>query len=156
MPPDVSGRLSKDPAFVRYVVARILSLVGNIITLVALPVLVYRLSGSSFLTALVAGLEAAPYAVFGLFAGALSDRWNRKTVMVTADILSACLLASIPAAYFLDALTVPHILFVASPDRPSAPSSTARCSVRCPCWSGGAGSPRPTPTSGRCRAWSRS
>lgn len=66
--------------------ARVLSLVGNIITLVALPVLVYLLSDSAFLTALGAGLEAAPYAVFGLVAGALSDRWNRKTVMVTAAL----------------------------------------------------------------------
>jgi MFS family permease len=80
---------------------------------VALPVLVYRLSGSSFLTALVAGLEAAPYAIFGLFAGALSDRWNRKTVMVTADLLSACVLATVPIAHLLDVLTVPHILLVA-------------------------------------------
>ena len=109
----MSDRLLKDPAFLRYVAARVLSLVGNIITLVALPVLVYRLSGSSFLTALVAGLEAAPYAIFGLFAGALSDRWNRKTVMVTADILSACVLATVPIAHLLDVLTVPHILLVA-------------------------------------------
>jgi MFS family permease len=109
----VSDRLLKDPAFLRYVAARVLSLVGNIITLVALPVLVYRLSGSSFLTALVAGLEAAPYAIFGLFAGALSDRWNRKTVMVTADLLSACVLATVPIAHLLDVLTVPHILLVA-------------------------------------------
>lgn len=105
--------LSKDPDFRRYVVARALSLVGSITTLVALPVLVYRLSGSAFLTALVAGLEAAPYVLFGLVAGALSDRWNRKTVMVTADLLSASLIATVPIAHFLDVLTVPHILVVA-------------------------------------------
>lgn len=105
--------LLRDPDFLRYVAARGLSLLGSITTLIALPVLVYRLSGSASLTALVAGLEAAPYMVFGLLAGALSDRWNRKTVMVAADLLSATLLASIPVAHWLDALTVPHILAVA-------------------------------------------
>ena len=109
----IPGSLLRDADFLQYVAARVLSLVGNIITLVALPVLIYRLSGSTFLTALVAGLEAAPYLIFGLLAGALSDRWNRKTVMVTSDILGACLLASVPVAHFLDVLTVPHILFVA-------------------------------------------
>ena len=75
--------------------------------------LVYRLTGSASLTALVAGLEAAPYVVFGLVAGALSDRWNRRRTMVTADLLGAVVLASIPLAHALDALTVPHILVVA-------------------------------------------
>jgi len=63
--------------------------VGSIATLVALPVLVYRLTGSAALTALVSGLEAAPYVVFGLVAGALSDRWNRRRTMVTAELLGA-------------------------------------------------------------------
>ena len=99
--PAAETPLLRDGDFLRYVGARGLSLLGNITTLIAVPVLVYRLSGSASLTALVAGLEAAPYLVFGLLAGALSDRWNRKTVMVTADLLSAALLLSIPVAHWL-------------------------------------------------------
>lgn len=68
----------RDPAFARYLVARTLSGAGTIVTLVALPILVYRISDSASLTALVAALEAAPYLLFGLLAGALTDRWNRK------------------------------------------------------------------------------
>lgn len=75
--------------------------------------LVYRLTGSASLTALVSGMEAAPYVVFGLLAGALSDRWNRRRTMVTADLLGALVLASIPVAHELDVLTEPHILVVA-------------------------------------------
>lgn len=111
--PAAETPLLRDPDFLKYVAARGLSLLGSITTLIALPVLVYRLSGSSSLTALVAGLEAAPYMVFGLLAGALSDRWNRRTVMVTADLLSAALLVSIPLAHWAGVLTVPHILVVA-------------------------------------------
>ncbi|MBA2716726.1 MAG: MFS transporter [Propionibacteriales bacterium] len=80
-----STRLRDDADFRRYWWARTLSTTGTVITLIALPVLVYRLSGSAFLTALVSALEAAPYVIFGLFAGALSDRWNRRLLMVNAD-----------------------------------------------------------------------
>ena len=113
MTEDPGRTLLRDRDFQRYAAARGLSLVGSIITLVALPVLVYRLTGSASTTALVAGLEAAPYAVFGLFAGALSDRWNRRTVMVVADVCSALLLATVPVAHLLGMLTVPHVLAVA-------------------------------------------
>jgi hypothetical protein len=107
------GRLRDDADFRRFWWARFYSLAGSVITLVALPVLVYRLSGSALLTALVSGLEAAPYVVFGLFAGALTDRWNRRTVMIVADSVSAVLIASVPIAHLLGVLSVPQLLAVA-------------------------------------------
>lgn len=110
---DTAAPLLRDRDFRRYVGARGLSVLGTITTLIALPVLVYRLTGSASTTALVAALEAAPYLVFGLLAGALGDRWNRRTVMVTADLLAAVVLASVPVAHWLGVLTVPHLLAVA-------------------------------------------
>lgn len=110
---DAAVPLLRDHDFLRYAAARGLSLVGTITTLIALPVLVYRLSGSASLTALVTALEAAPYLLFGLLAGAFGDRWNRRVTMVRADLLGALLLASVPVAHWLDVLTVPHILAVA-------------------------------------------
>jgi MFS family permease len=107
------ARLRDVPDFRRYWAARALSSFGNLVTLIALPVLVYRLSGSAFLTALVTALEAAPYVLFGLFAGALSDRLDRKRVMVNADLVNAALAASVPLAHVLGVLTVPHVLAVA-------------------------------------------
>lgn len=103
----------RDPQFVRYLASRGLSGAGNVATLIALPVLVYRTSDDPALTALVAGLAAAPYLLFGLFSGALTDRWNRKRVMVTADLLNCLVLASIPLAAALHTVTVPHVLVVA-------------------------------------------
>ena len=106
-------RLLRDEQFVRYLVARTLSGAGSIVTLIALPILVYRISDSASLTALVAACEAAPYLLFGLFAGALADRWNRKRVMVTADVLSTALIATLPLAHWMGEVTVPHVLAVA-------------------------------------------
>lgn len=93
---------------------------GSMVTLVALPVLVYRLSGSTFLTALVSALEAVPYLAFGLLSGALSDRWDRRGMMVGADLVAAGLMGSVPVAYWLGLLTVPHVLVVAF----AAPAAT--------------------------------
>jgi hypothetical protein len=107
------GRLTQDGQFVRYLLARTLSGAGSIVTLISLPILVYRLSDSASLTALVAACEAAPYLLFGLFAGALADRWNRKRVMVAADLVSTALIATLPLAHWLGEVTVPHVLAVA-------------------------------------------
>ena len=106
-------RLRDDPDFRRYWLARALSITGSMVTAIALPVLVYRLSGSTVLTAMVTALEAAPYLLAGLFAGALADRWNRRRTMVTADLVNAVLVGSIPVAHLLGVLTVVQVLVVA-------------------------------------------
>lgn len=108
-----SDGLWRDRAFTRWLTAKVLSTCGSVITLIALPIMAYRISGSASVTALVAACEAAPYLLFGLVAGALTDRWDRKRVMVTADVLSAALIASLPLAHLLAQVTVPHVLLVA-------------------------------------------
>lgn len=68
---------------------------------------------SPLLTAVVAAFQALPYLLFGLPAGALADRFDRKRVMVAADLANAAVLASIPVASSLGNLTVTHLLFAA-------------------------------------------
>ncbi|MEV4265556.1 MFS transporter [Kribbella sp. NPDC049584] len=109
----VPDRLRDDPDFRRYWTARALSITGSMVTAIALPVLVYRLSGSTVLTALVTALESAPYLLTGLFAGALADRWNRRRVMITADCVNAVLVGSVPLAHLLGVLSIAHVLVVA-------------------------------------------
>ena len=109
----VPDRLRDDPDFRRYWTARALSITGSMVTAIALPVLVYRLSGSTVLTALVTALESAPYLLTGLFAGALADRWNRRRVMITADCVNAVLVGSVPVAHLLGVLSIAHVLVVA-------------------------------------------
>jgi MFS family permease len=92
---------------------RAISLLGTAITSVVLPILVYRLTASALLTSLLATLEVLPYLLFGLFAGEVADRVDRRRLMVGCDLLNTFLLGSIPAAGWLHALTVPHIFVVA-------------------------------------------
>ncbi len=108
-----TARLRGDRDFVRFWGARQVSVAGSLVTMVALPVLVYRLSGSASLTALTTVLEGLPYVLFGLFSGALADRLDRRRVMVVADLLCAATIISVPIAYEVGALTIAHVLVAA-------------------------------------------
>lgn len=108
-----SSPLWRDRSFLLYWSGRAASLLGTSITEVALPLLIYRLTASAFLTSLLAALEVLPYFVFGFFAGALADRVDRRRLMVSCDLCNMFLLGSIPLAYWLHVLTLLHIFIVA-------------------------------------------
>ena len=111
---DIStASLWRDQSFVLYWLGRAISLLGTAITSVVLPILVYRLTTSAFLTSLLATLEVLPYFCFGLFAGVLADRTDRRRLMVGCDLLNTLLLGSIPLAAVFHVLTIPHIFVVA-------------------------------------------
>jgi predicted MFS family arabinose efflux permease len=107
-----STRLYGNPAFLIFWSARTISFAGTGITSVVLPVLAYRLTGSAAAVAALFVLETCPYIFFGLIAGALADRVNRKKMMVAWNGVAALLLASIPAVAVLHLLTMPQVFVV--------------------------------------------
>ncbi|WHT19678.1 MFS transporter [Crossiella sp. CA-258035] len=102
--------LRRDPDFRRYLAARVISVAGSRVTLVAMPILVYQITGSAAWSAAMAAAETLPYLLFGLFAGVLADRLDRRWLMVAADLLNATLLVSIPVTWALGGLTVEHVV----------------------------------------------
>lgn len=86
---------------------------GSAITRVVLPILVFQLTGSALQTAALVAVEVLPYLVFGLPAGAVADRVNRRVLMVGGDLVNAALLASIPLAAAFGVLTVAQVYVVA-------------------------------------------
>ena len=46
-----------------------------------------------------------PAVLFGLFAGVLIDRYNRKGIMIFSDILRSLLVAIVPLALIFDFIT---------------------------------------------------
>ncbi len=109
----ISSGLWRDRTFLLFWTGRAVSLLGTGITSVVLPILVYRLTASALLTSLLATLEVLPYLLFGVFAGEVADRVNRRRLMVGCDILNAFLLGSIPVAGWFHVLTVSQIFVVA-------------------------------------------
>ncbi|WP_250445196.1 MFS transporter, partial [Actinotalea sp. C106] len=96
-----------------FVVSRAVSWVGNALTLVTLPVLVYQRTGDPLITGLLAAFEGLPYLLLGLPAGALVDRWGARVTMLTTTALSAVAMASIPVADHLGVLSTTQLLLVA-------------------------------------------
>ena len=66
-----------------------LSALGSAMTGYALVLWLYRQSGSALETAMLAICSYAPYVLVSIFAGALSDRWNKKRTMLVCDLLAA-------------------------------------------------------------------
>jgi MFS family permease len=83
------------------------------ITTVVLPVLVYGMTHSPAWVASLSLIESLPYLSFGLLAGAVADRMNRKKIMVGCDVSAAFLLAAVPTAAAFHLLGIAQVLIVA-------------------------------------------
>ncbi|QWA23249.1 hypothetical protein KJK32_23780 [Streptomyces sp. JCM17656] len=80
----------------------------------ALPVTALLLLHARPLTmSLIFMCSRAGFLTIGLPAGVWIDRWRKKPVLICADIAYAAAFASVPVAYFLDALTVAQLVVVA-------------------------------------------
>ncbi len=67
--------------------------VGDGIAVAAGPLLVAAQTDSAFLVALTALLQRLPWLAFGLWAGAVADRLDRRRVVMVADTLRAAVVA---------------------------------------------------------------
>lgn len=65
------------------------SALGSAMTGFALVIWVYQGSGSALTTALLTICSYTPYILLSIFAGAISDRWNKKTIMLVCDSFAA-------------------------------------------------------------------
>jgi MFS family permease len=69
--------------------------IGDGIALAAGPLLVASQTRDPFLVALAGLLQRLPWLMFGLLAGALADRIDRRLIVVTADLLRAVVLVAL-------------------------------------------------------------
>ncbi len=81
-----SPRLSGNPGFVRLWSARVVSRFGSALGYVVLIWYVYAQTGSALAVVYVGLAEFAPTVAFGLFAGAIVDRYERKPVIVLSTL----------------------------------------------------------------------
>lgn len=81
--------------------AQLTSGIGDAVYQVALMWLVLDLTGSPAITGLVAMSVYLPALIFGLYAGVLSDRYNRQALMILANISQAVTVMLIPLFLYL-------------------------------------------------------
>ncbi len=85
---------------------------GDGVAMAAGPLLVASLTSDAFLVSLAALLRWAPPLVFGLYAGVLSDRLDRRLIVITADLIRACVLAVLVVTLVTGSVSIPVVLLV--------------------------------------------
>ena len=78
--------------------AGLISIAGDMALLIALPLHVYRLTGSALSVATSLAMTFAPGVVIGSVAGVFVDRWDRKRTMIVADAARAVVLLPVLVA----------------------------------------------------------
>lgn len=76
-------------AFIILWLTQSFSSLGSAMTSFALTIWLYNDSGSALQTALLTVCSYAPYVIMSIFAGAISDRWNKKSIMLVCDSFAA-------------------------------------------------------------------
>ena len=89
-----------------------LSNFGSSITGYALVIWSYTQEGSALVTALLMVCTYTPYVLCSIFAGALSDRWNKKKVMLVCDCLAAACSLAVLVLLKTDSLRIWHLYVI--------------------------------------------
>ena len=99
--------LWRHPDFLRLWSAETISQVGTQVSNLALPlVAIVTLDATAFEVAALGTVVFLPWLLFSLPAGVWVDRLRRRPILVVADLGRGVLLASVPVAWALDALTL--------------------------------------------------
>jgi MFS family permease len=99
--------------FGRFWLGQTISNLGSSFTLFALPLLVFKLTGSPITLGVTTASEFVPYLLFGLVIGAWVDRVDRKRLMIATDLARAAVIATIPLLAAVDALSVGWVYGIA-------------------------------------------
>ena len=89
-----------------------LSQLGSAITSFALTLWLYEKTGSALSTASLQICTYAPYVVMSIFAGAISDKFDKKRIMLICDLLAALSTIAVFILYKTDLLSVWHLYLI--------------------------------------------
>jgi MFS family permease len=105
--------LRRNRDFVLLQVGQALSTIGSEASAIAYTLLVLALTGSPAKAGLAAFARLLPYALFALPAGVASDRFNRKWLMIWADVVRVLALGSLAITIGTGHVSLAQILIVA-------------------------------------------
>ena len=86
-----------------------LSQLGSAMTSFALTLWLYEKTGSALSTAALTICTYAPYVVMSIFAGAISDKYDKKKTMLVCDALAALTTVLVFVLYKTDLLSMWHL-----------------------------------------------
>jgi MFS family permease len=96
-------------AFRQYFIGQSLSMLGDGLRTLAVPLLAYHLTHSALSTGAAFICEIMPFSLFSLVGGSLADRLDRRKLMIACDAIRFAVMAFFAIAYWLHVLTLPMI-----------------------------------------------
>ena len=99
--------------FVLLLQANIVSTIGDLMYSVAIGYWVYEETGSSGLMGIMSAISMFVSMFLSPFTGSITDRCNRKWILVCMDLLQSAIMITIGILAYMDKLTTPGILIAA-------------------------------------------
>jgi MFS family permease len=94
------------------IIAESLSLVGNQIAAVAIPILVLQFTNSPIVTGIASAANIAPIILAAIVGGRAIDRFGAWNISVTADVLSFFSVLALPFAFIYFDQVSPFLIFL--------------------------------------------
>ena len=98
--------LFEDASFKWLISGAALTMLGDQFTLIALPWLVLKMTGDTFVVGTVLALTGLPRAIFMLIGGALVDRYSAKRVLMLTKYINTILLGLLAILVFTNSLSI--------------------------------------------------
>jgi MFS family permease len=105
----VDRSIFAERGFSYYFGGQCLSYLGDGLRTLAIPLLVFHLTGSALSTGVTYALEILPFALVGLVGGSLADRTDRRRLMIGCDFVRFAIMAAFSVEYWRGALTLPML-----------------------------------------------
>jgi len=97
------------PQFRQYFIGQSLSMLGDGLRTLAIPLLAFKLTHSALSTGTAFICEVVPFSLFALVGGSLADRVDRKTLMIACDAVRFLVMSLFAILWAAHALTLPMI-----------------------------------------------
>ncbi|WP_442804350.1 MFS transporter, partial [Streptomyces luteogriseus] len=118
VPPGEAAKQPKKPSFkgtgfLRLWTGESVSLAGTEITFMAMGIIaVTTLAATPWQMGVLEAAESAAVLLLGLSAGVWADRYERRRIMLMANLARSVLVLSVPALFWLDLLSMPVLYLV--------------------------------------------
>lgn len=98
--------------YVIFIVGLLISRIGDSLYTFALPWVAYELTGSAIIMSSLFATSVLPIIIFGPIVGVIVDRFDRRRLMLVADLGCIALVALIPILHLLGMLELWHLYVV--------------------------------------------
>ncbi|MGN4671249.1 MFS transporter [Bacillus cereus group sp. MYBK106-1] len=95
-----------------FILGLLISRIGDSLYTFALPWIAYQLTGSAVIMSSLFAINVLPIVLFGPLVGVIIDRYDRKKLLLVADITNIILVSLVPILHSLHLLQIWHLYII--------------------------------------------